>query len=141
MTRNTALQVSSSPRTVRFWIPALFLLTLCAMWWSGALARSFNTSFLPHGFCYDWEPRLIWTHVVSDLVIAVSYLSISTTLAWLVFRCRGEIPFSWIVLAFGAFIVACGATHLIEVVTLWWPYYWAAANVKIITAVASLTTA
>jgi PAS domain S-box-containing protein len=141
MPRTPLLQVSASPGAAKVWIPCLFLLTIGALWWSGALGRSFNTSFLPHGFCYDWEPRLVWTHLIADLVIAISYLSISTTLTVLVARARGEIPFSWIVLAFGAFIIACGATHLLEVATLWFPYYWLAANVKVVTAVASLTTA
>jgi PAS domain S-box-containing protein len=124
-----------------FWIPSVFFLTLLAMWWSGSLGKSFSTSFLPHGFCYDWDPRLVWTHVVSDMVIALSYLAISTTLAWLVYKCRGDIPFSWILVAFGAFIIACGGTHFLEVVTLWKPYYWLSANMKIVTAIASLTTA
>lgn len=124
-----------------FWIPAVFFLTLLGMWWSGSLGKSFNTSFLPHGFCYDWDPQLVWTHVVADMVIALSYLAISTTLGWLVYKCRGDIPFSWILVAFGAFIIACGGTHFVEVITLWKPYYWLSANVKIVTAIASLTTA
>lgn len=141
MPRISLRQISSSSRSPKFWIPVLFLLTLGILWLSGTLALSSTATFLPHGFCYNWEPRLVWTHVVADLVIALSYLSISTTLAWLVFKCRGEIPFSWIVVAFGLFIIACGATHFIEVITLWWPYYWLSANVKVITAIASLTTA
>ena len=124
-----------------FWIPSVFFLTLIAMWWTGSLGKSFDTSFLPHGFCYDWNPRLVWTHVVSDMVIALSYLAISTTLAWLVYKCRGDVPFSWILVAFGAFIIACGGTHFVEVITLWKPYYWLSANVKVVTAIASLTTA
>ena len=124
-----------------FWIPSVFFLTLIAMWWTGSLGKSFDTTFLPHGFCYDWNPRLVWTHVVSDMVIALSYLAISTTLAWLVYKCRGDVPFSWILVAFGAFIIACGGTHFVEVITLWKPYYWLSANVKVVTAIASLTTA
>jgi PAS domain S-box-containing protein len=44
-------------------------------------------------------------------------------------------------LAFGAFIVACGATHFMEVWTLWEPQYWVSAGVKVVTAVASVATA
>jgi PAS domain-containing protein len=43
--------------------------------------------------------------------------------------------------AFGIFILACGATHFMEVVTVWVPAYWASGAVKSITAVASVTTA
>ena len=141
MSRNTLLRISKPPRSAMFWIPSVFFLTLIAMWWTGSLGKSFDTSFLPHGFCYDWNPRLVWTHVISDMVIALSYLAISTTLAWLVYKCRGDVPFSWILVAFGAFIIACGGTHFVEVITLWKPYYWLSANVKVVTAIASLTTA
>ena len=129
-----------SPLT-KFWIPGLFLLTVGALWATGTLSHSMVRTFLPHGFCYLWNPRLLMTHLVSDSLIAISYLAISTTLTVLVIKARGDIPFSWMFLAFGSFIVACGATHLMEVITLWVPVYWLSANVKVVTAVASLTTA
>ncbi len=141
MPKSKLPQVSAVTKAARVWIPCLFLAAVAVQWWSGALRNTFSATFLPHGFCYGWDPRLVWTHVVADLVITVSYFAISTTLAILVLRARGEIPFGWIVVAFGVFIVACGATHLLEVVTLWWPYYWLAANVKVLTAIASLATA
>ena len=37
-------------------------------------------------------------------------------------------------LAFGAFIIACGGTHFVEIFTLWVPAFWFAGNVKLITA-------
>ena len=44
-------------------------------------------------------------------------------------------------LAFGSFIVACGGTHFMEVVTVWVPVYVLSAGVKIFTALVSVTTA
>ncbi len=63
--------------------------------------------------------------------------------AWLVYRARRELPFHWMMTAFAIFIVACGATHFMEVWTLTaeHPRYWLAGWVKLITAVASVTTA
>jgi len=78
---------------------------------------------------------------VSDFLIGAAYVTISATLAYLVYRARREIPFHSIFLAFGAFIVACGATHFMELWTLWEPRYWLAGGVKVITAVASVATA
>src|SRR5581483_999652 len=49
--------------------------------------------------------------------------------------------FHWIYIAFGAFIVACGFTHFMEVIVLWLPYYWLAGTVKAVTAIASVGTA
>ena len=95
----------------------------------------------PHGYCYLWQRDLVATHVVSDMLIGLSYVSISLTLIYLVRRARRHLPFSWMFVAFGAFIIACGATHFMEVWTLWSPVFWLSADVKIITAIASVVTA
>ena len=100
-----------------------------------------SSSFLPHLYCYLSNPVLTWTHVASDLLIGLSYVAISYTLLNLVRRSQGGIPYHWLLLAFGLFIVACGATHFMEVVTVWWPLYWWAASFKIVTAAASVATA
>ncbi len=97
--------------------------------------------FHPHGYCYLWLPSLVSPHVVSDLLIGLSYVAISATLAYLVWKARRELPYSWMFVAFGAFIVACGATHFMEVWTLWTPVFWLSAGVKIVTAAASVITA
>ncbi len=141
MATHPLFRESKSSSATKFWIPGLFVLTLATLWVTGALGRSFVSTYLPHGFCFLWNRTLLWTHLISDVVIALSYLAISTTLIVLVLKARGEIPFSWMFLAFGAFIVACGATHLMEVITLWKPIYWLSANVKVVTAIASLSTA
>jgi PAS domain S-box-containing protein len=100
----------------------------------------FADNFLPHGFCYLWSPGLMTLHVVSDSLIAISYLSIPVTLVYFI-RKRRDIPFSSIFLCSGAFIVACGATHAMEVWTIWVPSYWMAGAVKAFAAFASLSTA
>jgi len=94
-----------------------------------------STQFLPHAYCYLYDKGLIALHLGSDTIIWLSYVSISITLAYLVHRTRREIPFSWMFLAFGTFIIACGFTHFMEVVVLWKPLYWLSADVKIVTAV------
>jgi signal transduction histidine kinase/ActR/RegA family two-component response regulator len=96
---------------------------------------------MPHGHCYLWQPRLVAIHGVSDLLIGLAYVSISVTLAYIVYRARDHIPFHWMVLAFGLFIVACGITHFMEVITLWTPLYWLSGDVKVVTAMASVGTA
>ena len=87
-----------------------------------------------------WTPNLIGLHVLSDSLIALSYFSIPITLL-LFTRKRRDIPFSWMFLCFGAFIVACGGTHLMEVWTIWFPSYWLAGAWKAVTAGVSVITA
>jgi PAS domain S-box-containing protein len=106
-----------------------------------AFAGMGDSAFLPHAFCYLNNARLTWTHVISDSLIALSYLSISATLLFIVRKSQGSIPFHWLILAFGLFIVACGGTHAMEVLTVWRPYYWLSASIKVVTAGASVATA
>src|SRR5437764_15198930 len=105
------------------------------------LKRLFDTGFLPHGHCYLWNPALVRLHVFSDLAIGLAYVAISLTLVYPVRRAKGDIPFSWVFLCFGGFIIACGGTHFMEVWTLWTPYYWLSGGLKLLTAGASLATA
>ena len=102
--------------------------------------RNLGQGFLPHGYCFTWIPALLWLNVISDVLIATAYLSIPLTLAYFVQR-RVDLPFSWVFVLFGIFIVACGATHALDVWTVWHADYWLLGGVKAITAAASVPTA
>jgi PAS domain S-box-containing protein len=58
-----------------------------------------------------------------------------------VYRAQKNIPFQWMVVSFGIFILSCGATHFMSVLTVWHPFYWLEGDVKLLTAVASVATA
>ncbi|AFY43806.1 PAS domain S-box protein [Nostoc sp. PCC 7107] len=96
--------------------------------------------FIPHGHCYLWQSNLLGLHIVSDSLIALAYYSIPLTLLYFV-RQRQDLPFNWIFLLFGTFIITCGTTHLMEIWTLWYPTYWVSGGIKAIAAVVSLYTA
>jgi len=109
--------------------------------WPPLTAWLLTTSFLPHAYCYLGNPKLVWTHMVADSLIGIAYLAISATLGYLVYKGRRDIPFRWMFLAFGLFILACGGTHFMEAVTIWIPVYILSAGLKLFTAAVSLTTA
>jgi signal transduction histidine kinase len=94
----------------------------------------------PHGYCLLWQPSLIWTHVVSDAMIAAAYFSIPLILATLLAR-RRDFEFGWVVLLFAMFILACGTTHVMSILVLWVPAYGIEGLIKVMTAIASLVTA
>ncbi len=102
--------------------------------------RGTGGSMLPHGYCFTWNPALVWTHVISDSLIGAAYVSIPFTLMHLV-RKRGDLPFDGVVWLFALFIISCGASHMVEVWTVWNPDYWLSAVVKTVTAAASVLTA
>ena len=105
------------------------------------IKRLFSSSeFIPHGFCYTWDPYVIWLNAASDALIAMAYYTIPLTLVYFVRR-RRDLAFHWIFLGFALFIVACGTTHVIELWSIWYPMYWLAGVIKAITAAVSVATA
>jgi two-component system, sensor histidine kinase PdtaS len=99
-----------------------------------------SDALTPHGFCLLWQPGLIGLHIVSDAIIGLSYYSIPLALITFIRR-RTDIEFSWIFWLFGAFIMACGTTHWLDIWTIWHPDYGIQGLVKAITALVSLVTA
>jgi GAF domain-containing protein len=97
-------------------------------------------SYIPHGHCYLWQTPLVGLHLVSDALIAIAYFSIPAMLIYFV-RKRSDIPFSNVFVLFGAFIVLCGAGHLLDIWTLWHPAYWLSGIERALTALVSCYTA
>lgn len=95
---------------------------------------------MPHGHCYLWREELLWTHVLSDGLIAAAYASIPAALIYLVWK-RKDLEFNWMFVLFGVFILACGTTHILAIVSVWEPIYYVSAGVKVVTAAASVGTA
>uniref|UniRef100_A0A0E0K704 histidine kinase n=1 Tax=Oryza punctata TaxID=4537 RepID=A0A0E0K704_ORYPU len=54
---------------------------------------------------------------VSDLLIAAAYFSIPLEILYFVAGLRHLLPFRWVLVQFGAFIVLCGLTHLLTAFT------------------------
>jgi PAS domain S-box-containing protein len=104
------------------------------------LSNLFDTSDFPARWhCGNWTAGHGWLHVLSDLGVWSAYIAIPCVLGFFVLR-RRDIPFRTIFLLFGAFILACGTTHLMEAVIFWWPAYRLAGLIKLFTAVVSWAT-
>ena len=99
-----------------------------------------SSGFTPHGFCLLWQPGLIWTYAVADTLIGVAYFSIPIALAIVAYR-RRDLVFRPLFWSFAAFILLCGTTHFVDVLTLWQPAYGLNAIIKGATAIASVLTA
>ncbi|MBE8999327.1 response regulator [Nostoc sp. LEGE 12447] len=99
-----------------------------------------SNGFIPHGHCYLWQTGLVWLHIISDATIALAYYSIPFLLIYFISK-RKDVPFNGVFLLFGAFIIACGTGHLMDIWTLWYPNYWIAGGLKALTAIISIYTA
>ena len=93
----------------------------------------------PRWFCGKWTSFHGWLTVFSDLFIWFSYFLIPIILIKVV-QDKKDLPFSPVFVLFGAFIILCGFTHLLDAIIFWWPAYRLGTFVKLLTAIVSLLT-
>jgi PAS domain S-box-containing protein len=104
------------------------------------MGSSASTDFMPHGYCYLWDPLVLWLNVISDALITLAYYCIPVVLIYFARKNR-ELPFNRVFWMFGTFILACGTTHLMEVWNIWHANYLLAGSLKAVTAAVSVLTA
>jgi signal transduction histidine kinase len=77
--------------------------------------------------------------VVANFITFASYVTICGTLLYIARKTIRVMARDWLffVVGFALFIVACGATHLMDVITTWIPIFWVDATTVIITAALS----
>jgi protein-histidine pros-kinase len=94
---------------------------------------------VPRRLCGEWTTGLVALHNTSDLLIWLSYIAIPVVLVYFIRR-RRDLPFPGLFWLFGAFIILCGTTHLMEVVMFYSPLYRLSGLIKLATAVVSVWT-
>jgi len=108
---------------------------------SDALTWLFSSNgFMPHGHCFLWQPATLWLNVGSDALIALAYVCIPFAIYYFVRQRKSAITYPGIALMFAAFIFLCGATHVLEVWTVWDPIYRIAGGLKMLTGIISFLT-
>ncbi|TWT59514.1 hybrid sensor histidine kinase/response regulator [Rubinisphaera italica] len=108
----------------------------------GLLKLFDTTGFPPRWYCgpmWVQEPIWGWMHIISDAAIWGAYMAIPLVLFYFLRR-RKDLPQPRIIVLFGAFILCCGFTHLIDALIFEWPIYRLAGLMKLITAVVSWLT-
>lgn len=93
----------------------------------------------PRWFCGKWTDFHGWLTIFSDLFIWLAYFLIPILLIKLI-QSRDDLPFLPVFWLFGAFIILCGATHLMDALIFWWPAYRLASLIKLLTAIVSILT-
>ncbi len=94
----------------------------------------------PHGYCLLWKTDLVVLHAVSNALIAAAYF-VMPFVIMLFLRKRPDIKHRLLFWIFALFILACGITHVLNVITIWIPAYYLSGVMLAITAVISLVSA
>ena len=95
---------------------------------------------MPHGYCLAWSPLLLWLTIISESLITVAYYLMPLIMIYFI-RQRRDLLYSRLILLIALFIIACGTTHLLSIITIWIPIYWLETLTKVFTALLSVITA
>lgn len=90
--------------------------------------------------CGEWSSFHGWLYITSDIAIWLAYFVIPAIIIFFVQK-RHNLPFLPVFWLFGAFIILCGSTHLIDAIMFYWPGYRLSALLRVLTALVSLATA
>ncbi|WP_373494601.1 ATP-binding protein [Aquiflexum sp.] len=102
--------------------------------------KLFDTSDFPARWnCGQWSDFHGWLYIISDLMVWSAYFAIPVFILVYVYK-RRDVRFHSIYFLFAAFILSCGATHLIDAAIFWIPMYRLSALSLFITGVVSWTT-
>lgn len=102
--------------------------------------KLFDTSDFPARWhCGKWSDFHGWLYIISDVLIWGAYFAIPLFILKYIAR-DGHSRYYKVYLLFAMFIVACGATHLLDAIIFWEPYYRLSAVVRAITAIVSWMT-
>lgn len=82
------------------------------------------------------DELLVKYQYISDFFIALAYFSIPLELIYFVQK-SSFFPYRWVLMQFGAFIVLCGATHLINL----WTFTMHSKTLAIVMTIAKISTA
>jgi len=93
----------------------------------------------PRWHCGKWSDFHGWLYIISDILIWAAYFAIPVIIIRFITYKKHQ-RFIKLYFLFAAFILACGATHLLDAITFWIPLYRLSALTRAITAVVSWLT-
>jgi hypothetical protein len=98
-----------------------------------------SSDWPPRWLCGHWTDFHGWLYITSDLMIWLAYMIIPMMLIRYLFIKKG-VPLPGVFWLFGAFILLCGLTHLIDAMLFWVPVYRVSALVRFLTGIVSIAT-
>jgi PAS domain S-box-containing protein len=111
---------------------------------SGFLQWIFVTDRIPRHVLFVDHPWMMFVEITSDVLIALAYALFFASICWLVQEMKriSELQaYLWVFTALRIFLLASGGTHLLHVVTVWWPVYRFSIAIRGVCALAAVPTA
>jgi len=96
------------------------------------------STLAPHGASLLWKPELIWLNAISDTLIAGAFFAAAVVLALFLWRRWNDVMFRGVFWVFATFMLLCGVTRVLSILTLWVPAYSIEGLVKGVLALVSI---
>lgn len=121
-----------------YWIGGAILLFSIILYFS--MGPDFGQPFMNHGHCFYWTPEILWTYVISNSLIGLSYVFLSFQILRYHLAKKNEHAKDLFYL-FSGFILSCGIGHFIMVLNIWAGWYHLEALWNLGTCLISVITA
>jgi PAS domain S-box-containing protein len=95
--------------------------------------------YWPEGESYDWDPDILWSNVIGDAFMVVTYFAIPIILALFIHR-RKDLRFNLIFLVATLSLCAIALEHLIGIIGVWVPVYDTHGWVKLASGIVAFLT-
>jgi len=96
------------------------------------------STLTPHGASLLWKPELIWLNAISDTLIAGAFFAAAVVLALFLWRRWNDVMFRGVFWVFATFMLLCGVTRMLSILTLWVPAYGTEVFIKSVLALVSV---
>lgn len=101
----------------------------------------FETDLWPARWhCGYWSDLHGWTYIASDMLIWLAYFAIPVIILAYTWQKKYELRHTRTYFLFAAFILLCGATHLLDATMFWIPAYRLNTLVRALTGIVSILT-
>lgn len=100
-----------------------------------------NEMFQPHGYCIAWDSWILWEDILSNTAIFIAYMWIPYRVYKTREQFRDRKYSTSALVALGlvvAFVLTCGFTHLMDIITMFLPWWRIDAHLRSLCAAISI---
>ena len=98
------------------------------------------SAYVPRNECGDWPGWMVAMSLIANTMIFIAYTAIPFWMYRFWSKKKHVLPYAWLIWGYIAFVLACGLTHLADVIVFLWPAYRLFLLADILTGIVSIGT-
>ena len=101
----------------------------------------FSNHSLSMGYCYVWQPELVWLNALSDIIIMLACIIIPAVICYKLYITKTKTSHKWLLIGFILLMGLMSVIHLLTLISIWYPLYYIEVIFKICMAALLLAAA